>query len=133
MRRMESEKFKISDHKDSIVLLYSSDTDFLDYYRRMFVSLGLTPLAATTPEAAMGMLRLTVVAFVVVDQDEGSKGCRQVIRHAQEAEYKSTVVVVSRNHLRNSHPEATGLEPAEHLDHPAPADDMLHALLPERA
>ena len=133
LKKMQSEKTRISGHKDSVVLIYSSDQDFLDYYRAMFVSLGLTPIAATTSESALGLLRLTVVAFVVVDQDDGPQECGQVIRHAREAEYQSTVVVVSRRNHRNPHHEAARFGTAERVDHPAPADDMLDALLPNRA
>lgn len=133
MNRMKSGKSKISGHKDSLVLIYSSDDDFLNYYRSMFVSLGLTPITETTAEAALGMLRLTVVEFVVLDQDEERQGYEQVIRHAREAEYHPTVVGVSRKHHQNSHPEASGLEAAEHLGHPAPQEDLLDALFLECA
>ena len=133
MNRMKSVKSKISDHKGRVVLLYSGDQEFLKYYRSMFLSLGLTPVTARTPEAALGFLRLMVVAFVVVDQNQGIPRCGQVIRHARAMPYHASVIVISRKQDRDFRDTTTDLGATKYLNHPALQDDMLHALLPKRA
>lgn len=119
---------KISDFRGCVALVYSGDPDFLNYYGSIFVSLGFTPVTATTPDAAAGMLRLTTVALVMVDQGETLQECREVIHRANETRYHASVVVACRMLSCNSRRDVTALKAMDLLQHPAKREDMVRAL-----
>lgn len=124
---------EIAEFKGSAVLIYSGDRAFLDYYRSMFLSLGLTPVTATTSEAAVAILRLVIVAYVVVDAEGGLERCRQVMRRAYETQHHAPVLVVSQKDDPDFRHKAMTMGATDCLEHPAPPDHMLHALLPSHA
>lgn len=130
MSLMNPRKAKVADYRGCVVLIYCSDRSFLDYYRAMFISLGLSPVTATTPEVAMGVLRLAVVGFVVMDEAGGLSECRMVMRRAGELQHQGTLVVIGRDPDQIFRHEAIALGAAEYLDHPALPEDIIRALLP---
>src|SRR5690242_1289204 len=69
-----------------VVLVFSTDRDFLEHYRGVFLSLGFVPITAATVEAALAILRLMVVAFVVVDQSSGMEADRNILKRVQSAQ-----------------------------------------------
>lgn len=133
---MDSTRFddaEIAEFKGCAVLIYSGDRAFLDYYRSMFMSLSLTPVTATTSEAAMAILRLVIVAYVVVDAEGGIEPCRQVVRRARETQPHAPVLAVSQKHDPGFRHQVIRMGAADCLEHPALPDNMLHALLPGHA
>ncbi|HET7213387.1 MAG TPA: response regulator [Terriglobia bacterium] len=120
---------EIAEFKGSAVLIYSGDRTFLDYYRSMFLSLGLTPVTATTSEAAVAILRLVIVAYVVVDAEDGLEQCRQVMRRARETQHHAPVLAISQKDDSEFRHKAMTMGAADCLEHPAPPDHMLHSLL----
>lgn len=123
-------KKKISDYRASAVLIYTSDCRFLHYYRSMFISLGLTPVSASTLEAARGIFRLAELALVLVDQDGSLLECHEVVRRAHMAQHKVPVVIVTRRPDPNFRLEARAMEAMDYLTHPVPADEILDVLVP---
>ncbi len=126
-------KPEIVDCNGCAVLVYSSDRVFLDYYRTMVLSLGFTPVTATTPEAAVAILRLMIVASVVVDAEGIGEGFRRVVRRAREAQQHAPVVAVSRKLDADFRHQVKAMGAADCLKHPALRDDMVHVLLTDHA
>ena len=114
-------------------LIFSSDWDFIDHHHRILSSLGFIPIAATTPEAALAVLRLEVIALVVVDEGDGLTSSRKVLRRAQETQQHAPVLVVSRCTDPESRCQALALGAAEYLEHPVFPDDVVQAFLPGRS
>ena len=123
----------MADYRGCVVLIFSSDRVFLDYYRAMFLGLGFSPVTATTPQAAKGILRLAIIVYMVVDLDEGLQTSREIIHYARQTQSHAPVVVMSRKPHQNLHPEAASLGATEYLEHPALPDEMVQALLPRDA
>jgi ActR/RegA family two-component response regulator len=111
-----------------VVLIFSKDRSFLDHYREIFVSLGFVPITATTAEAALAILRLMVVAFVVVDQSSGIPESRKILEHARDAQRHGLVLVIAREANPHFRCEALALGAVEYLIHPVVPDDFVHAL-----
>jgi len=111
------------------VLIFSGEQSFLEYYRGIFISMGFTTLTATTPEATLAILRLSVVAFVVVDQGGVVLESRRVLERARETQLYAPVLVISRKPDANSRREALALGAAGYLDHPALPGDIIHELI----
>ena len=133
MNPTEPDDIEITDFKGCAVLIYTGDRSFLNYYRAMFLSLGFTPITATTPEAAVAILRLMIVAFVLVDAEDGLEGCRHLMHRARETQPHAPVVVVSRKPDPDFRHQAKTMGATDCLEHPVLADNMAHALLPGHA
>lgn len=132
MNSSDFDKMDIADSVGCAILIYSRDRAFLDYYRAMFLSLGLAPVTATTSEAALAILRLVIVAYVVLDEEAGHEGCRQVMHRACRTQRHAPVVVVSRKPDPDFQSQAMTMGAADYLNHPAFPDDFVHVLLPDR-
>ncbi len=115
------------------VLIFSGEPSFLEYYRGMFISMGLTPLTTSTPEATLAILRLAVVAFVVVDQGSEIFESRRVLERARETHQYAPVLVITRKPDANLRREALALGAAGYLDHPALPGDIVHELIASEA
>lgn len=124
---------QVADYRGCVVLIFSSDRMFLDYYRTMFLSLGFSPVTATTPQAARGILRLAIIVYMVVDLDEGFQTSRDIIRYARETQSHAPVVVMSRKSDENLQHDRADLGATDYLEHPALLDEMVQALLPQHA
>ena len=124
---------QVADYRGCVVLIFSSDRTFLDYYRTMFLSLGFSPVTATTPQAARGILRLAIIVYMVVDLDEGFQTSLDIIRYARETQSHASVVVMSRKSDENLQPDRADLGATDYLEHPALLDEMVQALLPQHA
>lgn len=133
MKFRKFENAEIPDYKGCAVLIYSGDRRFLDYYREMFLSLGLTPVTATTSKAALAILRLMIVAYVVVDAEGGLEGCRQLMDRARATQHHAPVLVVSQRPDADFRHQAMTMGAADCMEHPALMDNMMHALLPSHA
>jgi DNA-binding response OmpR family regulator len=107
------------------VLIFSTERSFLEYYRGMFISMGFITFTATTPEATLAILRLTVVAFVIVDQGSGIFESRGILERTRKTEQNTPVLVITRIPDPNSHREAQALGAAGYLEHPAPPGEIL--------
>jgi DNA-binding NtrC family response regulator len=130
MNSTRFDKSEIEDYKGCAILVHSGDREFLDDCQRMFLSMGLTPVTSTMPEAARAILRLMIVACVVVDAESGPEACRQVTCHSRETQRQAPVIVVSRKPNPGFRDQAMTMGAADYLDHPILPDDMIHALLP---
>lgn len=124
---------QVADYRGCVVLIFSSDRMFLDYYRTMFLSLGFSPVTATTLQAARGILRLAIIVYMVVDLDEGLQTSREIIRYARETQSHASVVVINRRSDENLQPDRADLGATDYLEHPALLDEMVQALLPQHA
>lgn len=133
MKSVKFDDIEIQDYEGCAVLIYSEDREFLDYYRAMFLSLGLSPVTATTSEAARAILRLMIVAYVVVDADGGLERCRQVMHRARETQHHAPVIVLSQKPDSDFRHQAMLMGAADCMEHPAKSDIMLGALLPSHA
>ena len=123
-------KTRITDFRGCAALIFSSDQAFLDYYRSMIVSLGLTPMTALTSESALGILRMKRVALVVVDEGRGASACRQVLEGVRKFQKRPAVLAISPYGDSLFRAEALKLGVADFLGRPAVRDDFLRALLP---
>lgn len=112
------------------VLIFSSDRGFVEHYFNMFNSLGLRPVPATTPEAAVAILRMLVVALIVVDEGRGKVESCQILQRARDIQFHAPVLVVSRRPDADFRQEVLTLGAADYLDHPAHSEDVIRALLP---
>ncbi len=112
------------------VLIFSSDEDFVDHHRRTLLSLGFVPITAATAEAALAVLRLSVIALVVVDEDEGLCASREILRRAREIQQHAPVLVVGQSADPESRHQALTLGAAEYLEHPVLRDDVVQAFFP---
>lgn len=110
-----------------VVLVYSTDRDFLEHYRGVFLSLGFVPITAATLEAAMAILRLMVIAFAVVDQSSGIEANRNILRRIQISQPHAVALVVAEESDPHFRREALALGAAEYLHHPADPKDFAHA------
>jgi DNA-binding NtrC family response regulator len=110
-----------------VVLVVSTGRDFLDHYRKVFLSLGLVPITATSARAATAILNLMVVAMVVIDQRNGTQAVHKVLKRAHDLQPHALGFVIGHDpDFRLPH-EAPAPEVAEYLDHPAAAQDFVHA------
>lgn len=132
MKSKTSDKSGMEDYKGCAILVYSGDREFLDDCKATFLSMGVTPVTSTTPEAAGAILRLMIVACVVVDAESGPEACREVTRYARETQHTAPVIVVSRKSDPDFRDQAMTMGAAHYLDRPVSPDDMLHALLRPR-
>lgn len=112
-----------------VALIFSGDREFLDHYQELFMKLGFAPVTASTPEAALAILRLTIVTFVVVDQGGRIFESRGVLERARETQRHAPALVITRKPDPNFRHEALALGAVDYLDHPAHPDDIVHALL----
>lgn len=110
-----------------VVLVFSTDRDFLEHYRGVFLSLGFVPITAATVEAALAILRLMVVAFVVVDQSSGMEADRNILKRVQSAQPHALALVIAQQPDADFRREALALGAAEYLRHPADPKDFAHA------
>lgn len=136
MSSMTQESFipnKGEDVPGCAVLIFSTDRTFIEHYRVLFRSLGFSPVTVTTPEAALAILRLMVVALVVVDFEDGPFDSRQILEGARSTQYYAPVLVIGRKSDQDFREQALALGAADYLDHPAHPDDIIHALLPSHA
>jgi ActR/RegA family two-component response regulator len=117
------------DIEGCVALIFSSNRGFLDYYRGLFMKLGFAPVTATTSVAALGILRLTIVAFVVVDQGGATFESRRVLERARQTQQHAPVLVITQKPDPHFRHEALALGAVDYLDHPALPDDIVHALL----
>jgi DNA-binding NtrC family response regulator len=113
-----------------VALIFSSDRNFLDHYRELFMGMGFAPVTTTTPDAAQAILRLTTVTFVVVDQGSKNFETRQVLERVRKEQHHAPVLVIARKADPHFRQEALALGAADYLEHPALRDDVIHALLP---
>jgi len=113
--------------KGCVVLVVSAERDFLDHYREVFLAPGLVPITATSAAAAMAIMNLMVVAMVVVDQRNGVPAVHKVLKHAQNAQPHALGFVIGHDRKLDLPHEGPALGDAEYLDHPAAAQDFLHA------
>ena len=130
MNSTSFEEMESGDYKGCAILIYSGDREFLEYYRAMFHSLGLAPVTATTSEAALAILRLMIVAYVVVDAGCGIEGCRQVVHRARETQHHAPIVLVCRKADPEFRRQAMTMGAADCIEHPLPPDCLVNALLP---
>lgn len=110
-----------------VVLVFSTDRDFLEHYRGVFLSLGFVPITAATVEAALAILRLMVVAFVVVDQSSGMEADRNILKRVQSAQPHALALVIAQEPDALFRREALALGAAEYLHHPADSKDFAQA------
>lgn len=128
---MGRQEFRSSTRTDGaegcVVLVFSTDRDFLEHYRGVFLSLGFVPITAATVEAAMAILRVMVVAFVVVDQSSGMEANRNVLKRVQHAQPRALALVIADALDPHFRYEALSLGAAEYLHHPVDPKDFAHA------
>ncbi len=110
-----------------VVLVVSTERDFLDHYREVFLALGLVPITATSVAAATAILNLMIVAMVVVDQRNGVPAVRKILKRVQNSQPHALGFVIGQDPELRLPSEARALGGAEFLDHPADAQDFLHA------
>lgn len=128
MGRQVSESSTRTDGAEGcVVLVFSTDRDFLEHYRGVFLSLGFVPITAATVEAALAILRLMVVAFVVVDQSSGMEADRNILKRVQSAQPHALALVIAQQPDAHFRREALALGAAEYLHHPADPKDFAHA------
>lgn len=120
---------RITDFRGCAALIVSGDQRFLDYYRNLIVSLGMTPVTAQSPDSALAILRMTSVALVIADQAQSS-GCRRFLEGLRRVSKRPAVLVVSPESNSFARLEALELGAAECVNHPAVRDDLVHALIP---
>jgi DNA-binding response OmpR family regulator len=111
------------------VLIFSNDRGVLDYYRRMFANLGFAPVTATTAEAAVALLRLMIVAFVIVDQGDEFYESRRVVERARQTQVNAPVLLISQNADPDFRHQALAIGATACLNHPVLPDDIVHALI----
>lgn len=128
MQRMQPSPDRTDEAAECFALIFSSNRDFFSYYREMFISLGFIPIIATTPEAAFAILRLTVVVFVIVDQDEGIFESRRVLDRARQTHQHAPILVVTHKADADSRREALAHGATGYLGHPALRGEIVHAL-----
>lgn len=110
-----------------VVLVVSAERDFLDHYREVFLALGLVPITATSAAAATSILNLMIVAMVVVDQRNGVPAVRKILKRVQNSQPHALGFVIGQDPELRLPSEARALGGAEFLDHPAGAQDFVHA------
>ncbi|MEJ2009276.1 MAG: hypothetical protein P8Z30_14165 [Acidobacteriota bacterium] len=115
------------------VVIFSSNWDFIDHHREVLLSIGFGPIAATTPEATLAVLRLTAIELVIVDERVGVPETRRILKQTGNDSPKVPVLVVSSSFNAELRRQALELGAAGYLDHPALQDDVVLALLPDRA
>jgi len=115
------------------VLIFSADRTFTKHYCGIFLSLGFTPVTATTTEAAIALLRLLVVTLVVVDEESGKSENGQILRRSRDMQYHAPVFVIGGTSNQDFRRQAMALGATDYLDHPASRGDIIHALLPRRS
>ena len=130
---MRQETQEVSDKHEDVagcpVLIVSTDREFVSHYRGMLVPLGIQPITATTSEAALAVLRLTVVAFVVVDQEIGTFDTRRILQRARKTQLHAPILVITRQPDPYLRREALALGAAAYLNHPVLRDDIVYALV----
>lgn len=70
------------------------------------MSLGFRPIAVTTPKAALAILKLTVTALGVVDQESGTSDNRRILEPTQETQQHAPVHVIAQKPNPDSRREA---------------------------
>ncbi len=78
------------------VLLVSGDPGFLEYYREIFLGLGLRPSTMSTYHRALARLKTECFDFIVVDQGSRSFEGRCILERAIELDERGRVLVVTR-------------------------------------
>ncbi len=111
-----------------IVLIVSSDREFLNHYREFLLEWGFTPLTATTTLAALACLRLVVVTLVVLDQRVGTFEGETILDRAQQLKALPSVIVVNRAEDSNLCREVHALGAVEYLEDPVTIPDILRVL-----
>ena len=78
------------------VLIVSGDPGFLEYYREIFLGMGLRPLTMSTYHRALARLQTETFEFIVVDQGSRSFEGRCILERARELDERARVLVVTR-------------------------------------
>lgn len=115
--------------KGCVALVFSKDQDFLEHYRDLIAKMGFTPVTASTPEGAAGILRLMVVVFVVLDQSDPTSESRFVLERARKVQRHAPVLVIAREADQHFRHEVLAMGAVDYMDHPALSDDILRTLL----
>ena len=132
MIRKQRTHSKAKEHEDlaaCVALIFSNDRTFLDYYQKLFAELGFAPITANTCEVALGILRLTLVAFIIVDQGGKHLETRRVLECAHNTQRHAPALVISSKPDPQFRQEALQFGTVYYLDHPALPDDIVHALV----
>jgi hypothetical protein len=58
------------------VLIFSNKGKFIENHLKILLSIGFVPITATTLEAAVALLRMTVIELAIVDEETGSRKLR---------------------------------------------------------
>lgn len=114
------------------VLIFSGTKPFIDHHRTILLSVGFVPITANTLEAALAILRMTVIDLVIVDEATGVSETLKILESAGDGWRKIPVLVVSQGFDAKLQRLAMELGAAGYLDHPAFQDDVVRALLPNR-
>lgn len=112
------------------VLIYSTDSGFIEQYRQMLGSLDFVSITTTTPHATMAILRMLVVAFVLVDVGTGRPETRKILQYARTTQYHAPVLLIGRRTDPEFQHKALEMGAAAYLRHPALREDIVNVLLP---
>lgn len=113
----------------SNVLIVSSDRGFIDHHRAILVSIGFAPITAPTLEAALAVLRVTMVELAIVDDEAGTLEALRILKRARNEGQNVPVLVVGRGSDEELRRQAMELGAAGYLERPAFQDDVVRALL----
>lgn len=114
------------------VLIFSRDKSFLEHHRASLLSIGFVPITATTLEASLAVIRMTVIDLVIADEEAGVAETLRILERAGDGWCKIPVLVVGQGFDAESQRLALETGAAGYLNHPAFQDDVLRALHPNR-
>lgn len=118
-----------ADDQGCVALVCSEDRNFLEHYRELFGRLGFIPATVTTSEAALTILQMTAVAFVVLDHGSKNLENRRVLQRARESQQHAPTLVITRKPDQDVRHEALAMGATACLIHPVLPDDIVHAIL----
>jgi DNA-binding response OmpR family regulator len=114
---------------DTEVLIFSSNAKFIDNHFNMLLSLGFVPITVTTLEAAVVILRMTVIELVIVDEETGVPETQSLLGWVRDNRQGVPVLVVSQRSNDVLRHQALELGAAGYLDRPVFQDDVVQAIL----
>lgn len=113
----------------SYILVFSSDKGFIGHHRAILLSIGFAPIAVTTLEAALAVLRTMAIELAIVDEEAGALETKRILQRARDGRQDVPVLVISQNSDTELRRQALELGAAGYLDRPAFQDDVVRALL----
>lgn len=113
---------------EGAVLIVGRNLGILDYYREIFVGLGIKALVRSSYEGGLACLESGIFDFILVDQGSRAFEGRRILERAIEINRRVPVLVVTHCRDMGCYLEAMQLGAVDYLEEPISVPEMVRVV-----